>query len=420
MDGFEYRQGNLYADDLAIADIADQVGTPFYVYSAQGIKNNFLTLKNAFGERPHHIHYAVKANPNLGLLAYLKSLGAGFDVVSGGELIRALQVTSADNIVFSGVGKSKSELKLALDNNISSINIESAAELERLQLIAAELGTVAQIAIRVNPDVDAKTHEYISTGLRENKFGVDNETAINLYQQIKDMPNVKAVGIASHIGSQITTLEPMIEAVKKVLALTDQLSELGVEIKNLDVGGGLGIRYQNENPPSYEDYVAALLSAVDKNHSHLHISIEPGRSIVGNSGLLVTQIEYLKTNNEKHFAVVDAAMNDLIRPALYKAWMNISEVVQNNNKPIREYDIVGPICESADFLGKKRQLAIEQGDLIAVQSAGAYCSSMASNYNSRPRPAEVLVDGDRIHVIRKRENYTDLFDKEIIPKFSGN
>ena len=417
MDGFEYKQGNIYADDVKIADIAAQVGTPLYVYSAQGIKDNFLSLKNAFGERQHHIHYAVKANPNLGLLAYLKKLGAGFDVVSGGELTRALQVTSADNVVFSGVGKSEAEIRLALKNNISSINIESEAELKRLQSIAAELDTVAQTAIRVNPDVDAKTHEYISTGLKENKFGVDNETAINLYQQIQNLPNLCATGIAFHIGSQITTLEPMVEAVKKVLALVDQLAELGVEINTLDMGGGLGIRYHDENPPSYQDYVAALVSTVDQNHDHLQISIEPGRSIIGNAGLLVTQVEYLKTNNKKHFAVVDAAMNDLIRPALYKAWMNISEVTQDDSKPTREYDVVGPICESADFLGKNRQLAIEQGDLIAVQSAGAYCMSMSSNYNSRPKPAEVLVVGDKIHVIGKRETYSDLFDKEIIPDF---
>ena len=417
MDGFEYKQGNLYASDVAIADIAKQVGTPFYVYSAQGIKDNFLRLKNAFSERQHQIHYAVKANSNLGLLAYLNNLGAGFDVVSGGELTRALKVTSTDKIVFSGVGKSEAEIRLALENDISSINIESAAELERLQSIAAELGAIAQTAIRVNPDVDAKTHEYISTGLKENKFGVDNETAISLYQKTLIMPNINAAGIAFHIGSQITSLEPMVEAVKKVLTLVDHLANLGIEIKSLDLGGGLGIRYQDENPPSYEDYVAALLKAVDKNHDHLQVSIEPGRSIVGNAGLLVTKIEYLKTNNEKHFAVVDAAMNDLIRPALYKAWMNISEVSQDSGKPSREYDVVGPICESADFLGKNRQLAIEQGDLIAVQSAGAYSMCMSSNYNSRPRPAEVLVDGDKIHVIGKRESYRDLFDKEVIPEF---
>jgi len=417
MDGFEYKQGALYAGDLAIADIAEQVGTPFYVYSAQGIKENFQALKRAFGKREHYIHYAIKANPNLGLLAYLDKLGAGFDVVSGGELTRALKITSADNIVFSGVGKSEEELKLAVMHNLSSINIESAAELDRLQHIAAQLDTNAKIAVRVNPDVDAQTHEYISTGLKENKFGVNNDTAIVLYQQILTMPNIDAVGIACHIGSQITTLDPLVEAVKKVLQLVDQLAESGVEIKNLDMGGGLGIRYKDEQPPSFEDYVTALISTVDENHSHLNISIEPGRSIIGNTGLLVTKVEYLKTNNQKHFAVVDAAMNDLIRPALYKAWMNISEVEQNESKALREYDVVGPICESADFLGKNRELAIEQGDLIAVQSAGAYSMSMSSNYNSRPKPVEILVDGSEFHIIRKRESYQDLFDKENIPNF---
>ncbi len=420
MDGFEYKQGNLYASDTGIVDIAKQVGTPFYVYSAQGIKDNFLALKNAFGERQHHIHYAVKANPNLGLLAYLNSLGAGFDVVSGGELTRALKVTAAKNIVFSGVGKSTAELKLAIKHNLFSINIESAAELDRLQRIAAELDTIAKVAIRVNPDVDAKTHEYISTGLKENKFGVNNGTAFKLYQQIQDMPNISTFGIACHIGSQIITLEPLLEAVKKVLQLIDQLAEVGIEINNLDMGGGLGICYQDENPPSFEDYVDALITIVDQNHRHLNISIEPGRSIIGNAGMLVTKVEYLKTNNEKHFAVVDAAMNDLLRPALYKAWMNICEVEPDETKLAREYDVVGPVCESADFLGKNRRLAIEQSDLIAVQGAGAYCMSMASNYNSRPRPAEVLVDGNNFHVIRERETYNDLFDKEIIPEFLEN
>ena len=417
MDGFEYKQGDLYAGDLSIADIADRIGTPLYVYSAAGIRNNFQRLQTAFGERQHQIHYAVKANPNLGILAYLNKLGAGFDVVSGGELTRALKVNAPDKIVFSGVGKSEDEIRLALENGISSINIESESELKRIEIIAESMGKVATIAVRVNPDVDAQTHEYISTGLKENKFGVDTETAIKLYQQMQSMPNINPQGIAYHIGSQITNLEPMVDAINKVLMLVDRLSDKGVNLKHLDLGGGLGIRYQNENPPSFEDYVEALVSTVDKQHPHLEISIEPGRSIVGNAGLLITKVEYLKTNNQKRFAVIDAAMNDLIRPSLYKAWMNISEVHRDSNKPQYNYDVVGPICESADFLGKDRPLAIQQGDLIAVQSAGAYCSSMASNYNSRPRPAEVLVDGNQIHIICERETYSDLFDKEIIPGF---
>ncbi len=420
MDGFEYKQGDLYADDLLIADLADQIGTPFFVYSAQGIRSNFRRLQSAFGQRQHQIHYAVKANPNLGLLACLSKLGAGFDVVSGGELTRALKVSNPEDIVFSGVGKSEEEIRLALEHNISSINIESAAELKRIQTIAQSMNKSATVAVRVNPDVDAKTHEYISTGLKENKFGVDTETAIGLYQQIQSLPNIKAPSIAYHIGSQIMQLGPMIDAINKVLVLVDQLLELGIVIKHLDLGGGLGIRYQDENPPLFEDYVQALVSTVDKQHPHLHISIEPGRSIVGNTGLLISKVEYLKNNSGKHFAIVDAAMNDLIRPALYKAWMNICEVQQNDSKSRRDYDVVGPICESADFLGKNRSLAIEQGDLIAVQSTGAYCSSMASNYNSRPRPAEVLVDGDKFHIIRQRESYNDLFDREIIPEFSAS
>ena len=417
MDGFEYKRGELYAGELSISDIADQVGTPFYVYSAQGLSNNFLTLKNAFGDRQHQIHYAIKANPNLALLALLNKLGAGFDVVSGGELARALKAgASADNIVFSGVGKSQAEIEMALKESISCINIESAAELDRLQACAARMNTTAQVAIRVNPDVDAGTHEYISTGLKENKFGVDSETAIELFKKMRTLENVNPIGIAYHIGSQITTLAPYVDSIKKVLGLIDQLAMLGIQIKHLDMGGGLGIRYQDETPPTFDAYVASLINTVDENHNHLNISIEPGRSIIGNAGLLITRVEYLKNNNDKHFAIVDAAMNDLIRPALYKAWMTISEVSQNNNPVKQSYDVVGPVCESADFLGKNRELAINQGDLLAVQSSGAYAMSMSSNYNSRPRPAEVLIDNERLHVIRERETYEDLFAREIIPE----
>ena len=419
MDGFEYKSGELYAGELSISGIAAQVDTPFYIYSAQGIGNNFLSLRNAFGDRQHHIHYAIKANPNLALLALLNKLGAGFDVVSGGELARALKAgATADQIVFSGVGKSEAEIELALKETISCINIESAAELERLQKCAARMNTTADVAIRVNPDVDAGTHEYISTGLKENKFGVDSQTAIKLFKKMQLLKNVNPVGIAYHIGSQITTLAPYVDSIKKVLGLIDQLAGLGINIKHLDMGGGLGIRYKDETPPSFEAYVNSLVSTIDKNHSHLQLSIEPGRSIIGNAGLLITKVEYLKSNNDKHFAIVDAAMNDLIRPALYKAWMTISEVSQNQENPKLACDVVGPVCESADFLGKNRELAISQGDLLAVQSAGAYAMSMSSNYNSRPRSAEVLVDHDRFHIIRKRETYDDLFAHEIIPEFN--
>ena len=416
MDGFAYKSGELFAGELSISDIARQVGTPFYVYSAEGLRNNFLALKNAFGDRQHHIHYAIKANPNLALLALLNKLGAGFDVVSGGELTRVLKAgASADNIVFSGVGKSQHEIELALKESIACINIESAAELDRLQSCAARMNVTAKVAIRVNPDVDAGTHEYISTGLKENKFGIDSETAIELFKKMQTLENINPVGIAYHIGSQITTLAPYVDSIKKVLGLIDQLESLGIRIQNLDMGGGLGIRYQDETPPSFEAYVNSLVDTVDKSHGHLNISIEPGRSIIGNAGLLVTRVEYLKNNNDKHFAIVDAAMNDLIRPALYKAWMTISEVSMDNTAAKQSYDVVGPVCESADFLGKNRELSINQGDLLAVQSSGAYAMSMSSNYNSRPRPPEILIDNDQLHVIRERETYEDLFSREIIP-----
>ena len=418
MDGFAYKSGELHAGDLTVEEIAAKVGTPFYLYSAQGITDNFLQLKNAFGNRQHHIHYAIKANSNLALLALLDKLGAGFDVVSGGELTRVIKAGStADKIVFSGVGKSEAEIELALNSQIAAVNIESEAELDRLQDCAARMNMVAQTALRVNPDVDAGTHEYISTGLKENKFGVDSETAIELYKKMQSLRNVNPIGIAYHIGSQITSLAPYVDSIKKVLMLVDQLAELGITINNLDMGGGLGIRYKDETPPSFDSYVNALVNTVDENHSHMNISIEPGRSIIGNAGLLITRVEYLKSNHDKHFAIVDAAMNDLIRPALYKAWMSISEVSKGNKTLKKNYDIVGPVCESADFLGKNRELAIKQGDLLAVQSCGAYCMSMSSNYNSRPRPAEVLVDHNQFHIIRQRENYEDLFAQEKIPDF---
>ena len=420
MDGFAYKSGELHAGELSISDIASQVGTPFYVYSAQGVGQNFLALQKAFRDRRHQIHYAIKANPNLALLALLNKLGAGFDVVSGGELTRALKAgASATDIVFSGVGKSEAEIELALSKSISCLNIESAGELERIRQCAARTNTTANVAVRVNPDVDAGTHEYISTGLKENKFGVDSETAISLYQSMLGQDHVKPVGIAYHIGSQITTLAPYVDSIKKVLGLIDRLETLGIRIAHLDMGGGLGIRYKDETPPSFEQYVDALVNTVDEKHSHLELSIEPGRSIIGNAGLLITKVEYLKTNHDKHFAIIDAAMNDLIRPALYKAWMTISEVSQLDDHPVRSYDVVGPVCESADFIGKHRDLAIGQGDLLAVHSSGAYSMSMSSNYNSRPRPAEVLVDNDRFHIIRQRETYEDLFDREVIPEFNS-
>lgn len=418
MHGYEHKHGELFAGQIPIHDIADQVGTPFYVYSAQGIESNFRALKDAFGARTHQINYAVKANPNLAILALLNNLGAGFDVVSGGELTRALKAgASPDNICFSGVGKSEAEIRLALESGIASINIESGAELERVQTIAATLDTVARIALRINPDVDAQTHEYISTGLKQNKFGIDASQAIALYRRAADLPNLEPTGLAYHIGSQIISLTPLVEATKKALELVTLLAGEGIVIEHLDMGGGLGIRYQDETPPSLAAYVDALVQTVDQTHPQLGLSIEPGRSIIGHAGVLVTRIEYLKTNNDNHFAIVDAAMNDLIRPSLYKAWMEICAVHEHPDLPAKLYDIVGPVCESADFLGKQRELAIHQGDLLAVKTAGAYAMSMSSNYNSRPRAAEVLVDGDAFHVIRQRETCEDLFALESIPEF---
>jgi diaminopimelate decarboxylase len=390
--------------------IAEAVGTPCYVYSKAILEHNWHAFNNAFHTHPHHINYAVKANSNLAVLNILAKLGSGFDIVSGGELARVLKAGGlAQNIIFSGVGKTKTELQTALEIGVGCINIESRAELERLNTLAITLQKKATIAIRVNPDVDSQSHPYISTGLQENKFGVGFSEAEGLYQYASTLPGIQIQGIAFHIGSQITNLKPFLEALSKILMLIDKLAKQDIIISHLNVGGGLGVRYKDEIPPTPKEYVAAILAALPL--SDLIIHIEPGRAIAANAGILLTRVEYIKTQGStpettKHFAIVDAGMNDLLRPALYNAWHDIIPVNSKPNAAVltQSFDIVGPVCETADFLGKDRMLAIESGDLLMIRDAGAYGFSMSSNYNSRPRAAEVMLDGDAFRVVRPRED----------------
>ncbi|MFP5506570.1 MAG: diaminopimelate decarboxylase [Gammaproteobacteria bacterium] len=411
MDHFEYRDGRLFAEDVPLADIATQHGTPTYVYSRATLERHWRAFDTALAGRAHLICYAVKANANLGLLNVLARLGSGFDIVSGGELERVLRAGGApDRIVFSGVGKTAAEMKRALEVGIRCFNVESEAELERLNAVAGELGTRAPVSLRVNPDVDAGTHPYISTGLKENKFGIDIAIAEAAYARAAALPHLRVIGIDCHIGSQLTQVTPFVDALGRVLALLDRLAARGIAVKHLDLGGGLGIRYRDEQPPEPADYVAPLLAALGDRD--VEILLEPGRAIVGNAGVLLTRVEYLKHTDHKDFAIVDAAMNDLLRPALYGAWQAIVPVQPRLERTPRVYDVVGPVCETGDFLGKGRELALEPGDLLAVRSAGAYGFSMSSNYNSRPRAAEILVDGDQIHVVRERETLEDLWRGE--------
>lgn len=413
MDHFTYRNGRLYAEDAPVADIAAAVGTPCYVYSRATIERHWHAFDRAFGDHPHLICYAVKANSNLAVLNLLTRLGSGFDIVSGGELERVLAAGGdPGRVVFSGVGKRRDELARALQVGIRCFNVESAAELELLEQVAAEQGRRAPVSLRINPDVDAQTHPYISTGLRQNKFGVDPEQALALYQRVAASPHLQAVGVDCHIGSQLTQVAPFVDALERVLALTTRLAEQGIHLHHLDLGGGLGIRYRDEAPPLPADHAAALLERLRR--LPYEILLEPGRAIVGNAGILVTRVELLKPGAEKHFAVVDAAMNDLLRPALYSAWQEIIPVEPRTEGEARRYDVVGPICETGDFLGKDRELNIQPGDLLAVRSAGAYGFAMSSNYNSRPRPAEVMVDGERFHIIRRRETVTELYAGETL------
>ncbi|AUM72498.1 diaminopimelate decarboxylase [Pseudomonas fluorescens] len=410
MDAFNYRGGELFAEGVALSAIAERFGTPTYVYSRAHIEAQYRTFADALEGMPHLVCFAVKANSNLGVLNVLARLGAGFDIVSGGELERVLAAGgSADKIVFSGVGKTREDMRRALEVGVHCFNIESTDELERLQVVAAELGVRAPVSLRVNPDVDAGTHPYISTGLKENKFGIAIADAEDVYVRAAQLPNLEVLGVDCHIGSQLTTLEPFIDALDRLLALVDRLGDCGIYLRHIDLGGGVGVRYRDEEPPLVADYIKAVRERLEGRD--LALMFEPGRYIVANAGVLLTQVEYLKHTEHKDFAIVDAAMNDLIRPALYQAWMDVT-AVRPRNTATRSYDIVGPICETGDFLAKGRELALEEGDLLAVHSAGAYGFVMSSNYNTRGRCAEVLVDDDQAFEVRRRETVAELFAGE--------
>ncbi|HXG28940.1 MAG TPA: diaminopimelate decarboxylase [Nevskiales bacterium] len=411
MDVFEYRDGRLFAEGADLARLAAEYGTPCYVYSRAAITDNYLAYDRALAGVPHRICYAVKANSNLGVLSVLARLGAGFDIVSGGELARVLRAGGDPRkVVFSGVGKREDEMAAALAAGIACFNVESESELRRLSAVAVRLGKTAAVSLRVNPDVDAQTHPYIATGLRDNKFGIDIARAEAAYREAARLPGLEIVGVDCHIGSQLTQLDPYVDALKRLLELIDRLQAAGIRLRHLDLGGGLGIRYREERPPRPEDYAEAVLPQL-KGRA-LELWLEPGRSIVGNAGVLLTRVEYLKHAPHKNFAIVDAAMNDLMRPALYNAWQEILPVVPRADEPAQVYDVVGPVCETGDWLGRERELAVREGDLLAIRSAGAYGFVMSSNYNSRPRAAEVLVDGDRAHLVRARETRDDLWRGE--------
>jgi len=411
MDYFNYHNGKLRAENVDLIDIFNQYGSPCYVYSRATLEHHWRAFDMALNDRDHLICYAVKANSNLAVLNLLARLGSGFDIVSGGELERVLRAGgNPHKIVFSGVGKTVVEMWRALEVGIHCINVESQAELLRLNEIAGEMNTQAPVSLRVNPDVDAKTHPYISTGLKKNKFGIEIDTAFEIYKQSADFPHINFIGVDCHIGSQLTDISPFIDALKRVLTLLERLKNEGINLQHIDVGGGLGVRYQDENPPEPADYVQALKQTL--GDLPYKIILEPGRAIAANAGILLTKVEYLKPTSDKNFAIVDAAMNDLIRPALYSAWQDIVPVQPRENGTAQVYDVVGPICETGDFLGKSRRLNIQAGDVLAVRSAGAYGLTMSSNYNSRPRPPEILVNGDSVHLIRQRETLEDLLSLE--------
>ena len=410
MDAFNYRDGELFAEGVALSAIAERFGTPTYVYSRAHIEAQYRAYADALSGMPHLVCFAVKANSNLGVLNVLARMGAGFDIVSRGELERVLAAGGqADKIVFSGVGKTRDDMRRALEVGVHCFNVESTDELERLQVVAAELGVRAPVSLRVNPDVDAGTHPYISTGLKENKFGIAIADAEDVYIRAAQLPNLEVIGVDCHIGSQLTTLEPFVDALDRLLALVDRLGDCGILLNHIDLGGGLGVRYRDEEPPLASDYISAVRERLEGRD--LALMFEPGRFIVANAGVLLTRVEYLKHTEHKDFAIVDAAMNDLIRPALYQAWMDVT-AVRPRTTAARAYDIVGPICETGDFLAKDRELALEEGDLLAVHSAGAYGFVMSSNYNTRGRAAEVLVDGDQAFEVRRRETVAELFAGE--------
>ena len=412
MDFFQYQYHQLMAENLPVKQLAEQFGTPLYIYSKATLERHWHAFDKAFGEHPHLVCYAVKSNPNIAILNVMAKLGSGFDIVSQGELERVLAADGDPaKVVFSGVAKSEPEITRALEVGIRCFNVESEAELLRINEVARRLGKTAPISLRVNPDVDAHTHPYISTGLKENKFGVSVEQAREVYKLAATLPNIKIVGMDCHIGSQLTELQPFLDAVDRLIVLMEQLKQDGIALKHLDLGGGLGVTYTDETPPHPTEYAKALWEKLNA-FSELEIIVEPGRAITANAGILVTKVEYLKSNESRNFAIVDAGMNDMIRPALYQAYMNILEIDRTLAREEKIYDVVGPICETSDFLGKQRKLAIAQGDYLAQRSAGAYGASMSSNYNSRPRTAEVMVDGDKAHLIRRREVLHELWQLE--------
>jgi diaminopimelate decarboxylase len=414
MDYFSYKDQQLFAEDVLLSDIAQKFGTPCYVYSKATIERHWLAFDKAAGQQPHLVCYAVKANSNLAVLNILAKLGSGFDIVSGGELTRVLKAGGDPaKVVFSGVGKTESEIALALEHNIKCFNVESLPELDRINHVARSMGKIAPISLRVNPDVDAKTHPYISTGLKDNKFGVERQQAVAVYQYAASLSHLHIVGMDCHIGSQLTDLTPFVDALDIMLSIIDELSALGIEIAHLDIGGGLGVTYKTETPPHPDQYAQAIAQRMQGREA-LQLIFEPGRAIVANAGVLLTKVEFIKQGAEKNFAIVDAAMNDLIRPALYSAWQDIIPLELNVARQPAVYDVVGPVCETSDFLGKHRELSIAPGDYLAVRSAGAYGFVMASNYNSRCRAAEVMVDGARSHVVRERETIEQLFAGEHI------
>ena len=412
MDFFQYKNDRLYAENLPVQQLAEQFGTPLYVYSRATLERHWHAFDSALGEHPHLICFAVKSCSNIGVLSVMAKLGSGFDIVSQGELERVLAAGGdPSKVVFSGVAKSREEIMRGLEVGIRCFNVESLSELKHINLIAGEMGKIAPISLRVNPDVDAHTHPYISTGLKENKFGISADEARAAYQFAATLPNVKITGMDCHIGSQLTELQPFLDATDRLVLLMEQLKQDGIKLQHLDLGGGLGVTYHAETAPHPSDYAKALLEKL-KNYQELEIILEPGRAISASAGILVAKVQYLKSNENRNFAITDTGMNDMIRPALYEAYMNIIEVDRTLVREKAVYDVVGPVCETSDFLGKQRELAIAEGDFIAQRSAGAYGASMSSNYNSRPRTAEVLVDGEQAYLIRRRESVRELWALE--------
>ncbi|MDM1247043.1 diaminopimelate decarboxylase [Acinetobacter sp. R933-2] len=408
---FSRINGVLHAEQCSLDQLAQQFGTPLYVYSKATFEKHYLDMDKAFAFIDHQICFAVKSNSNLAVLNVLAKLGSGFDIVTGGELARVLAAGGdASKIVFSGLGKQEADIQKALEVGIACFNVESYAELDRIQKVAAQLGKKAPISLRVNPDVDAKTHPYISTGLKENKFGIPSDVVFETYQYAASLPNLDVVGIDCHIGSQLTETQPFVDALDRVIAMIEQLKALGINLKHIDIGGGLGVTYKDETPPTVTEYANAMRPALEK--LGLKVYMEPGRSISANAGVLLTKVDLLKPTNHRNFAIIDAAMNDLIRPSLYQAWMDIQAVTPRTDVETKTWDLVGAICETGDFLGKERDLALQENDILAVMGAGAYGFVMSSNYNSRGRAAEIMVDGDQAHVIRQRETIESLWENE--------